>query len=61
MECQKKRLLWPKLGRKGFVKEFRDDLDHKSESESHLFESHSLQPHGLIQSMEFSRPEHWSG
>ena len=43
------------------MKEFRDDLDHKSESESHLFESHSLQPHGLIQSMEFSRPEHWSG
>ena len=41
------------------MKEFRDDLDR--ESESHLFESHSLQPHGLIQSMEFSRPEYWSG
>ena len=31
----------------------------KSESESHSVMSDSLQPHGL--SMEFSRPEYWSG
>ena len=30
-----------------------------SESESHSVVSDSLQPHGL--SMEFSRPEYWSG
>ena len=28
---------------------------------SHLVVSDSLQPHGLIQSMEFSMPEYWSG
>ena len=34
----------------------------KSESENHSVLSNSLQPHGLtIQSMEFSRPENWSG
>ena len=32
-----------------------------SESESYSVVSNSLQPHELIQSMEFSRPEHWSG
>ena len=30
-------------------------------SESHSVMSNSLGPHGLIQSMEFSRPEYWSG
>ena len=30
-------------------------------SESRLVVSDSLQPHGLLQFMEFSRPEYWSG
>ena len=34
----------------------------KSERESHLVVSDSFQPHGLqLQSMDFSRPEYWSG
>ena len=32
-----------------------------SESETHSVVPDSLQPHGTIQSMEFSRPEYWSG
>ena len=31
------------------------------ESESCSVMSDSLQPHGLYKSMEFSRPEYWSG
>ena len=31
------------------------------ESESRSIMSDSLQPHGLLQSMEFSRPEYWAG
>ena len=30
-------------------------------SESHSVESDSLQPHGLLQPMEFSKSEYWSG
>ena len=30
-------------------------------SESHSVVSDSLRPHGLYKSMEFSRPEYWSG
>ena len=33
----------------------------RSESESRSVVSNSLPPHALIQSMEFSRPEYWSG
>ena len=33
----------------------------RSESERFSVMSDSLQPHGLIQSMEFCRPEYWSG
>ena len=34
----------------------------ESESESHSVVSNSLPPRGLtMQSMEFSRPEYWSG
>ena len=37
-------------------------VEKKSESESHSVVSDSLWPHGLyMQSMEFSRPESWSG
>ena len=34
-------------------------INQPKESESHLVVSESLRPHGL--SMEFSRPEYWSG
>ena len=33
----------------------------KSESESHSVVSYFLRPPWIIQSMEFSRPEYWSG
>ena len=33
----------------------------KVKSESYSVVSDSLQPHGTLQSMEFSRPEYWSG
>ena len=36
-------------------------LRSKSERESCSVMSDSLRPHGLIQSMEFPRPEYWSG
>ena len=36
-------------------------VQHEWVSESYSVVSNSLGPHGLIQSMEFSRPEYWSG
>ena len=33
----------------------------KAESENHSVMSNSLQPDGHMESMEFSKPEYWSG
>ena len=50
-----------KTGLKGNSHRLCNSLKVKSERESHSVMSNSLWPHELLQSMEFSRPEYWSG
>ena len=42
-------------------KNYNFNVDNIHQSESRLVVSDSLRPHGLLQSMEFSRSEYWSG
>ena len=42
-------------------KNYNFNIDNIHLSESRLVVSDSLWPHGLLQPMEFSRPEYWNG
>ena len=44
-----------------FLKKSKNRTTTSEVSESHSVMSNSLQPHGLLLSMEFFRPEYWSG